>query len=697
MNKNEFKNYLICPLKAYYLMTKKTGEKEETYLIFSNYQKLKEIGEKYFKKKYKDTVNVEKVASDAYFNTKIEETLKQLQSRKSVIVNAYLSYESLKGRIDFLIRTPGTNMWSPVILKSTEDVKENIATDALFCYELVKHNANIDKIYVMYMNKGYVYEGGAYSLNNMLNLETHYNNVPLIDIAVEAGQKIDMFSVLNFAKNYNLPNFQGHIHCKYCPYRTLCQKTGNLPEYSSLDLIYGKELAEKYFNKGLKHIKDLPYDDKFDERQSLQIYCEKHPESIIINRKEIKGFVKKMKPPYFWMDFEALNTMIPRMKGTSPWQFVPFQYSVHETDETLKVIKHHEYLSFENDCRKDFVENLLEVLGTEGSIIVWNKTFEQSRLKELATAFPEYADRLNALDDRYVDLMIPFEKLWIYNSKMKGKWSLKYILPSLSSEKSYKDLEITNGLETMIHYLKILRNEEQPNKDNMLAYCGLDTESMIIIYKEMLKLIENKDLNIKESSIVFQEIELERYSYKFKNKNIAVYTSSFLTNLLQDVKTENIQTEGYKKTESFCKQYLNSDYSPDYTTSNITIQDILYYWKKLPVSTMNKTMMSREILLNSIMICRQALNKPSNKNNITPKEAVEESISPKPKRGRPKKTQVSAKKEEPELEKDDSKVSESKTILNDLIVNHEDTKNEDFEEFEDEDMSSLLDILNKFE
>jgi len=75
------------------------------------------------------------------------------------------------------------------------------------------------------------------------------------------------------------------------------------------------------------------------------------------------------------------------------------------------------------------------------------KRFERGKLNDLIDVFPEYSNELREIINRLKDLMIPFQQKWYYTPKMKGSYSIKYVLPALVPELSYNDLEIKEGGE----------------------------------------------------------------------------------------------------------------------------------------------------------------------------------------------------------------------------------------------------------
>jgi hypothetical protein len=85
---------------------------------------------------------------------------------------------------------------------------------------------------------------------------------------------------------------------------------------------------------------------------------------------------------------------------------------------------------------------------------------------------------------------MPFQKKHYYLPEMKGKYSIKIVLPLLvpEMEKAYKDLDlIHNGGEAMQAFAML---GEMTDKDlirryreSLLSYCELDTLAMVKILK----------------------------------------------------------------------------------------------------------------------------------------------------------------------------------------------------------------------
>ena len=74
--------------------------------------------------------------------------------------------------------------------------------------------------------------------------------------------------------------------------------------------------------------------------------------------------------------------------GLRPYNIIPYQWSVHLQRSPGGTLEHFEFLAdATGDPRKDFIVSLLPVLedpGSGGHIVVYNRTFENGRLTNLA-------------------------------------------------------------------------------------------------------------------------------------------------------------------------------------------------------------------------------------------------------------------------------------------------------------------------
>jgi len=195
------------------------------------------------------------------------------------------------------------------------------------------------------------------------------------------------------------------------------------------------------------------------------------------------------------MDFETtLMVPIPMYDGTRPYQQVPFQYSVHLIQGPGGPLVHHEYLANgATNPQKEFLEGLLAVIPSDACVLVWNQSFESSRLKELAGAFPERSSKINRLIGQIRDLMAPFRDKSLYHWQFNGSYSIKAVLPALVPGMSYDQLEISDGGEASSEWLRMVQSTNSDEKaairEQLLRYCQLDTLAMVKILGKMQEMI----------------------------------------------------------------------------------------------------------------------------------------------------------------------------------------------------------------
>ena len=283
-------------------------------------------------------------------------------------------------------------------------------------------------------------------------------------------------------------------HCNE-PYSCLLQEEcwKHLPEHHVMTLYSGKKLGEDLMAQGILDISNIPEEIKLNDKQQIQKECvicdQPH-----INTDEIKNFLKGLKYPLYFMDFETFATAVPIYDGTNPYQNIPFQFSLHVITKPGAMVEHYEFLAEgKDDPRPALLAQLKQDIGPKGSILVYYAAFEKSRLKELAGAFPEYQEWVDSINERIFDLNVPFRDFSYYHPQQMGSSSLKHVLPALTNL-SYDDLEIGEGTIASLKFMEaafgnISDTERQKIRIDLLTYCGQDTGGMIDILRKLQGLV----------------------------------------------------------------------------------------------------------------------------------------------------------------------------------------------------------------
>jgi hypothetical protein len=264
-----------------------------------------------------------------------------------------------------------------------------------------------------------------------------------------------------------------------CQYISHCWQ--NIPKYSIFNVLK-MEKAEAIFHEyKTADLAKLPQEVFPGGRKKKDIECFLQKKNII-DRERIAKFLSGLEYPLYFLDYETINSAIPLFNNTHPYQQIPFQFSLHIKKTPDSELEHVEFLhTTQTDPREALIKKLISSCGKRGSILVYYQSFEKGRHKELAEDFPEYADAIAKIDERIVDLYVPFKQRMLYNYTQNGSVSIKKTLPAFT-DMSYDDLEIGNGGDASSQYLAFMQGLVPKPDDlfnNLLEYCGQDTLAMV--------------------------------------------------------------------------------------------------------------------------------------------------------------------------------------------------------------------------
>ncbi|MFC2083633.1 DUF2779 domain-containing protein [Bacteroidota bacterium] len=415
------------------------------------------------------------------FNASLNLTKRLLKEKNNTIYEAAFLYNDIIVFSDIAVKDKeGCEIYE---VKSSTSINETHIMDAAIQYYVINNSGNkIKDFFLVYINNKYVRKKSL-DLKKLFIVESLGELVKAEQSWVK--RKIKEFKEI-LCENKE-PVIDIGEHCSYpynCNYRGYCWK--HIPEGSIFE-ISNMHLKKKFelYKTGFLNIEDIPMDISISDKQRLQIESYKSGKSFI-NKKEIKNFINTLSYPLYFMDFETFQSAIPHYVNSRPYQQIPFQFSVHYKESNDSELMHFEFLAdTDSDPRIPFIENLINVINSKGDILVYNKSFEISRLNELARDFPKYKSGLNNLIMHIKDLMIPFQKKYYYTPSMKGSHSIKYVLPSLIPDLSYKDLEISEGSEASLAYERLFNEndmfEVERIRNGLLEYCKLDTLGMVRI------------------------------------------------------------------------------------------------------------------------------------------------------------------------------------------------------------------------
>ena len=419
------------------------------------------------------------------FRENLRETKALLEERRILFEPGFLA-DNIYSRLDILQPANGGE-WDIIEVKMSTEVKDEHIADVAFqrfCCE--KSGLKIRNCSLIHINNRYIRHG---EIDPALLFITEDITEQVSEYVCGMQDQIDyMFALISSAA---CPEVPVGTYCgspNPCPV-TACAES--LPENTILDLYYaGKKKYELYY-RGICFIKDIPADYKLTRQQEIQQRCENTSQPHI-DKAAIKNFINGMQYPLYFFDFETVSSGVPMFDNSRPYQQIPFQFSVHimESENTIPV--HYGYLADgTGDPRPGLINALKETLGSAGSVVAYNQAFEKRVLEQLGQDFPECKEWTETVIARLVDLLVPFRNFDYYNPQQKGSASLKHVLPAVTG-KSYEGLEIAKGDDASLAFLKLMFGDISPEercgiRENLVKYCGLDTEGMIWIMETLAR------------------------------------------------------------------------------------------------------------------------------------------------------------------------------------------------------------------
>lgn len=417
----------------------------------------------------------------------IQETKQAIDDGVLTLFEAAFSYNNVFIRVDILSRKTTDSPWdfyevkATTYNKCTEEQKEEYRNDiAIQVWVLQNLEIPLRKISLMHLNRecrypdlAKLFEYEDYSDEIISALKDIENNMHFLRTTLTLSAE---------------PQIQIGAHCdkpRACSFRNYCKK--DIPKPSIFNIPDNRRKWGQ-FERGMVSVNDLKASDFKTEVQKRALQCYQENQHFF-DPKIVSEMLNLWKYPLTYLDFEAIDHAIPRYPGARPYQHIPFQFSCHIQRNADAALEHAEFLwKSEDDPRPAFIQELLNKVPSEGSIIVYYAPYESTRLKELAEDFPEFSKKLTDIRNRLVDLMVVIEK-GVYYPEFMGSFSIKKVAPAiLGEDASYANLEISNGVEAMLAFDKIITLPEVSEKkqilrQSMLDYCKQDTLLMVRLHQ----------------------------------------------------------------------------------------------------------------------------------------------------------------------------------------------------------------------
>lgn len=390
------------------------------------------------------------------------------------------------------------------------------------------------KYYLAVLNSNYIFDGNYEKGKAIYKTDCNGNEIiSFFDLTSITSDYMDIIDIdrkriESYIQNIDGSRYPIGEHCENkkstkCKYTPICWNI--LPSKNSImhyiDSHHGFKDFEgnKYnrydlINNGVVNMLDVP--KSYLNREKNQIQREVVETHLpYINKQKIKDGIAQLSYPIYHLDFETFPCPLPRYKGEKPYTQSVFQFSLHIEKEPGVCDKEKDHYGFlandNNDQRASLIKEMLKYIDvySKGTVLVYNESFEKTRLQELADIFLDYKLELLKLKDMVFDLMNitktkskMYEELGYskeeatmfnyYHEDMMGSFSIKKILP-LFSDLSYSEMDIGNGIDALVTYARFAKMDEKEfahKYEKLIEYCKQDTWAMVEILKGLKKCVK---------------------------------------------------------------------------------------------------------------------------------------------------------------------------------------------------------------
>jgi hypothetical protein len=425
-----------------------------------------------------------------------ELTERLIADKTPVVYQPVFSTDKFITASDIFVWNTDTNLYDLYEVKSstssedgggrgTEEYLIDIAFQKVILDEL---GFKLGTMNLIRVNKDYV-RNGEVDIHSLLLAENVTNQV----LALVDEVKNNMEVAHEFLSRETEPT--GPCDCILRGSNSHCTTSSysipNLPEYPVHDIarVTRKKLIELVDNKILD-IHDVPGDFALSDNQRRQVDTAQSNKEYV-DKKGVEEFLKTMHFPLAFLDYETYPAAIPKYDGFSPYQQIPFQFSLHIVESPESEVIHHEFIYTDTECPdRYFAEDLEKYLPKTGSVVVWSQRFEKGINTQVGERLPEFKVFMEEVNNRVIDLMLPFSgNTAVYDHpNFKGSASIKYVLPALIPRLSYKEMNIQEGGAASDTWNRIVsgeytEEERQTKIQDLKDYCKLDTLAMVEIWK----------------------------------------------------------------------------------------------------------------------------------------------------------------------------------------------------------------------
>ena len=426
-----------------------------------------------------------------------QKTTELLTVKSGTLFQPVFEKDGLLAAIDVLQFDHTEGQCSIYEIKSSTQLEHEHLYDLAYQVVLLrKAGRSVTRACLIHLNPNYTRQGEL-DLNHLF---------AIVDMTSQVDQVADSVALeMEQARAYLLAEAEPRGPCS-CIYEgrsrhcsTFRYSNPKVPDYGIHDISRignSPDTLKQLVDAGVLTLDQVPSNIRLSDAQKTQVRVY-HSGETVIDKRSIAREFGELNFPLHFIDYETYAPALPCFDRFSPYDQIPLQYSVHIVGSPGEQPIHCDFLhSGSADPTASFLCSLEQHVGSFGSLIVWNKSFESQVNDRIAQRVPEARSYLAEVNDRMYDLKDIFAKQYFVHRDLLGKTSIKSVLPVLASELNYSTLAIRNGASAALAWSELLSGELTAKESTDLAaklraYCTLDSYGMVAIWRALVALVES--------------------------------------------------------------------------------------------------------------------------------------------------------------------------------------------------------------
>ena len=251
----------------------------------------------------------------------IDNTIVEMQKKTSTLYEAAFYYDEVLSVLDILQHDANGDIHA-IEVKSSSKIENYYITDAALQYWVMANAGHAPKRFsLLQINTSYV-------KNGTINLNDFFKLTDITDLVIQKQAWVsENIEVLKSIIRIGLEPIQAiGRHCNnpfVCDFKTHCW--GNLLDKDKVfNLSNGRDKIWTLYNDSILNLVDIPDNFELSHRQSCQVNGQLTG-ATHIDSPRIHQFLNKAVYPLHFFDFETVNSAVPVLDRTSPFEQVGFQ------------------------------------------------------------------------------------------------------------------------------------------------------------------------------------------------------------------------------------------------------------------------------------------------------------------------------------------------------------------------------------